>query len=328
METPVEAILREQLVERQHKLRAVATTQVAEPEITRLLKEVDEALNRMEAGSFGICEACHEPIETERLLVDPLLRFCLPHLTPAQQRAFEEDLDLACQIQQGLLPAREFTAGPWSAAYHYEPVGPVSGDYCDLVPTEDGAVYFVLGDVAGKGVAASMLMVHLHAMFRTLISVKLPLPNLISRASRVFCESTPMGHYATLVCGRASASGEVEICNAGHLPPLVISGRSIQSIEATGLPLGLFCDEQFSTAKLQLVPGDSLLLYTDGLSEAQNASGFEYSTERLMRLAGEWVAATPKDIVAACRNDVSVFLDGNQKTDDFTLLALQCTKSK
>jgi sigma-B regulation protein RsbU (phosphoserine phosphatase) len=322
----VEALLREQLTDRQHKLRAVGATRTAEPEITRLLHEVDEALNRMESGTFGICEACHEPIETERLLVDPLLRFCLPHLTPAQQCAFEEDLNLACQIQQGLLPARDFASGSWKAAYHYEPVGPVSGDYCDLVGTEDDVVYFVLGDVAGKGVAASMLMVHLHAMFRTLISVRLPLQNLVSRASRVFCESTPMGHYATLVCGRASASGEVEICNAGHLPPLFISDRSIQPIEATGLPLGLFCDEQFSTVKLQLAAGDKLVLYTDGLSEAQNAAGIEYGTERLVQLASEWGAVTPRDIVAACRNDVSVFLDGSQKTDDFTLLVLERTR--
>jgi phosphoserine phosphatase RsbU/P len=326
METPAVALLREQLIDRQHKLRAVAATRVAEPEITRLLQEVDEALHRMATGTFGICEACHEPIEAERLLVNPLLRFCLPHLTPAQQRALEEDLDLACQIQQGLLPARDFASGSWKAAYHYEPAGPVSGDYCDLVATEDDAVYFVLGDVAGKGVAASMLMVHLHAMFRSLISVKLPLQNLVSRASRVFCESTPIGHYATLACGRASASGEVEICNAGHLPPLLVSDRSIQLIEATGLPLGLFCDEQFSTTKLQLAPGDKLLLYTDGLSEAQNALGIEYGTERLMRLAGECGAVTPRDIVAACRNDVSAFLGESQKTDDFTLLALQRTK--
>ena len=132
MATPVEALLREQLTDRQYKLRAVAATRVAEPEITRLLAEVDGALNRMDSGTFGICEACHEPIETDRLLVDPLLRFCLPHLTPDQQRAFEEDLDLACRIQQGLLPVRDFSSGAWKAAYHYEPVGPVSGDYCDL----------------------------------------------------------------------------------------------------------------------------------------------------------------------------------------------------
>lgn len=326
MAIPVEALLHEQLIDRQRKLQAVAATPTAEGEITRLLREVDAALNRMQSGTYGICEGCHDPIETERLLVDPLLRFCLDHLTPTQQRAFEEDLDLACQIQRGLLPPREFVSGAWKAAYHYEPAGPVSGDYCDLVATDDDAVYFILGDVAGKGVAASMLMVHLNAMFRTLISVRLPLQNLVSRASRVFCESTPMGHYATLVCGHATSSGEVEICNAGHLPPLLISDGSIQLIDATGLPLGLFCDEQFSTAKVQLAPGDKLLLYTDGLSEAQNGSGIEYGTERLMQLASRWSAVSPEDIIADCRADVFGFLGGVQKTDDLTLLALQRSK--
>jgi sigma-B regulation protein RsbU (phosphoserine phosphatase) len=193
------------------------------------------------------------------------------------------------------------------------------------VAAEDDAVYFILGDVAGKGVAAAMLMVHLHAMFRTLISVKLPLQSLVSRANRVFCESTPAGHYATLVCGRASASGEIEICNAGHLPPLLATGGSVRAIGATGLPLGLFCDEHFLSVKCQLGIGDKLVLYTDGLSEAQDASGAEYGTERLMHLAHDWTALAPADVVAACRADDSLFLGSAQKTDDFTLLALERT---
>src|SRR5438876_894777 len=80
----------------------------------------------------------------------------------------------------------------------------------------------LLGDVSGKGVAASMLMAHLQAMFRTLVSTKLPLDQIPERASRVFCESTLPTHYATLVCGKASPNGELEISNAGHLPPLLV----------------------------------------------------------------------------------------------------------
>src|SRR5262245_50919570 len=156
MAVPAEALLHEQLVDRQRKLRSVAAQPEAEGEIARLLSEVDAALDRMQSGTYGICETCHEPIETERLLVDPLLRLCLPHLSPTQQRAFEEDLNLASQIQRGLLPARDFNCGAWKAAYHYDPAGLVSGDYCDLVAADCGAIYFMLGDVAGKGVAASM----------------------------------------------------------------------------------------------------------------------------------------------------------------------------
>jgi len=122
----------------------------------------------------------------------------------------------------------------------------VSGDYCDFIDGDNQSLHFVLGDVSGKGVAASMLMAHLHAMFRTLISINLPLGQMVEQASRVFCESTLPTQYATLVYGRAGTDGFVEICNAGHLPPLLIQAGKISHIEATGLPVGVFCSESFS----------------------------------------------------------------------------------
>ncbi len=161
--------------------------------------------------------------------------------------------------------------GRW--AYRYEPAGIVSGDYCDLVTDQSGGFYFMLGDVTGKGVAASMLMVHLQATFRTLIPMGLPLRELVERASRVFCESTLPTHFATLVCGRAAASGEVEVCNAGHPPPLLLRRDEVLPIEPTGLLLGAFCDEQFATSRIRVDPGQSILLFTDGLTEARNESG-------------------------------------------------------
>jgi sigma-B regulation protein RsbU (phosphoserine phosphatase) len=108
-----------------------------------------------------------------------------------------------------------------------------------LIKGEDQSLHFALGDVSGKGVAASMLMAHLNAMFRTLISINLPLEQMMERASRVFCESTLPTQYATLVCGRATNDGDVEVCNAGHLPPLVIQRGEVTSIAATGLPVGV-----------------------------------------------------------------------------------------
>jgi sigma-B regulation protein RsbU (phosphoserine phosphatase) len=143
----------------------------------------------------------------------------------------EHDLELATRIQRGLLPDPAQALDGWEFAYHYQPARIVSGDYCDIVAA-DGAMYFLLGDVSGKGVAASMLMSHLHAMVRALISVGLPLSALLERASRVFCESTLPMHYATLVCGRATADGEVEICNAGHVPPIVVRAGGITLLEA------------------------------------------------------------------------------------------------
>ena len=192
----------------------------------------------MDAGIYGLCEVCHDPVESERLIADPLTRFCIDHLSAREQRALEEDLDLASQIQNGLLPPPTRSIDGWDVAYHYQPLGPVSGDYCDLINGENKSLYFVLGDVSGKGVAASMLMAHLHAMFRTLTSINLPLEQIVERASRVFCESTLPTQYATLVCGKASSDGAVEICNAGHLPPMLIQQDGVTSIAATGLPVG------------------------------------------------------------------------------------------
>ena len=208
MATAIEPLLRNQLVDRKEKLQAAANGFHRPAELTRLLHEVDDALHRMDMGVYGLCEVCHDTVETERLIADPLTRFCLDHLTAKEQRALEQDLELAAQIQAGLLPATHKRIDGWEVAYHYQPAGAVSGDYCDLINGNDSSWMFVVGDVSGKGVAASMLMAHLQAMFRTLISINLPLEQMVERASRVFCESTLPTQYATLVCGRVGSDGE------------------------------------------------------------------------------------------------------------------------
>src|SRR5262244_583386 len=174
----IEPVLREQLLERRGKLQTASHSHET-VEVRRLLDEVDAALRRMDDGSYGLCDACHDPIEPERLLADPLTRLCLGDLTVDQQHALEDDLQLASQIQKGLLPSRDYKVDGWEIAYYYEPAGLVSGDYCDLISKPDQSLYFIVGDVSGKGVAASMLMAHLQAMFRTLTSINLPLGQLL-----------------------------------------------------------------------------------------------------------------------------------------------------
>ncbi len=100
-------------------------------------------------------------------------------------------------------------------------------------------------------------MSHLSALLRTLVSLDLPLATVMERASRVFCESTLPSHYATLVCGRALTSGDVEICNAGHPSPLVVRESGITALEATGVPSGMFSNEQFSSRVVHLERGAS-----------------------------------------------------------------------
>jgi phosphoserine phosphatase RsbU/P len=320
MEATAHPIFREQLLDRRRKLEKAAIRRGAD-EVTRLLQEVDAALGRLDVGTFGLCETCHDAIEGDRLLADPLTRFCLDHLTASEQRALEQDLELASRIQRELLPKTDTPFDGWEIAYHYQPAGPVSGDYCDLIRGRGGELYFAVGDVAGKGVAAAMLMSHLSAMLRALIPAGLPLPSLMERASRVFCESTLPSHYATLVCGCASPSGEVEICNAGHPPPLVIRENGITLIDATGLPIGMFCSEQFTSQVLRLEPGESLLLYSDGLIEAQGTTGVEYGIDRLSALALSG-ARVPTEVVGACVQDLTRFRGARPINDDLTLMAI------
>ncbi len=324
MVTAIEPLLREQLIERRHRLEAVVDVLPSPLELTRLLEEVDAALRRMDSGVFGLCEICHDPIETERLLADPLTRFCLGDLTPREQQALEDDLQLAAEIQIGLLPKHDKKVDGWEVAYYYRPAGVVSGDYCDFIDGDNQSLHFVLGDVSGKGVAASMLMAHLHAMFRTLISINLPLGQMVEQASRVFCESTLPTQYATLVYGRAGTDGFVEICNAGHLPPLLIQAGKISHIEATGLPVGVFCSESFSVNRVQMQKGDTLFLYTDGLSESLDGLGNEYGMDRLSQLLRENKALTPNGLIELCRKQLNAFAV-KSPADDLTLMAIQRT---
>jgi phosphoserine phosphatase RsbU/P len=313
--------LHSQLEERKHLLDVAITSAPQNSDLVSLLHEVDSALARMADDVYGLCLECHESVEEGRLLADPLVRFCLDHLTQLERSALQRDLDLASEVQRNLLPQNGLRVSGWATSYHFAPVGAVSGDYCDLI-SSDGQLLFLLGDVSGKGVAASMMMTQLHVLFRSLAGMFLPLGQIVSRVNRVLCESALAGQYATLVCGLAKPNGEVEIHNAGHCPAIVVGRGGVFRIESTGLPLGMFLETEWSAKCVQLEYGDTLFLYTDGLSEARNESD-EYGVDRVMSLVHKQAARQPVEIVAACINDLRVFVNGGQSLDDMTVLAVQ-----
>jgi phosphoserine phosphatase RsbU/P len=314
-------LLRDQLLVRRQKLEnAAARTQTAN--LLQLLEQVDRALERVEHGTYGICESCATAVEPERLFADPLTQLCLDCLKPAEQRALEQDLLLAARIQAGLLPRRDFCSSGWKVAYHYEPAGQVSGDYCDLV-RQGNDLYFMMGDVSGKGVAAAMLMANLHAMFRVLIPGGLPLEQMVERANRLFCESTLPTQYATLVVGRADGFGNVEICNGGHPSPLHVRGNSITPIPSATVPVGLFCDQKFSASTLRVSPGESLLLYTDGISETESPDGSQFGAAALEKLLAGCREMQSHELVDQCLKEVLRFRAGSPRLDDQALMVLQ-----
>jgi phosphoserine phosphatase RsbU/P len=330
MATLETSFLQTQLDDRKRRLEAAISLAPQNAALTGLLREVDSALERMTNGTYGLCEECHDSVEQDRLLADPLVRYCLDHLNEMQRAALQRDLDLASEVQRRLLPQMGLSAGGWDTSYHYAPAGPVSGDYCDLIPSEE-QLFFAVGDVSGKGVAASMLMTQIHALFRSLTGLALPLGQIMTRANRVFCESALAGQYATLVCGQAKATGEVEIHNAGHLPAIVVGRGGVLRVESTGLPVGMFCEGEFSATRLQLEPGDALFLFTDGLSEASGTNkgidgsekDEEYGVDRVTRLVRQHAARPPAELIAACLNDLRGFTNGGTPHDDLTLLAIR-----
>ena len=298
MDAVATAAVHAELAGRRSQLEAALASMGRPPALVQLLEDVDSALQRIDHGTYGLCETCHDPIEADRLAADPLTRFCIDHLDREQRAALEADLALASRIQQGLLPPNDLVRCGWEVSHHYQPAGPVGGDYCDLL-TQDDSFVFLLGDVSGKGVASSLLASHLHAVFRGLCAGPMPVSQIMARANRLFCESTLTSHYATLVCGRAQPGGDVEVASAGHCPPLRIRGAETLSLEATGLPLGLFCSSEFTTHRLHLEPGDCLLLYSDGLVEARNLDGSEYGGERLQEAAVSAARHVGSRLVAA-----------------------------
>ncbi len=322
MITVEQTYLRTELEQRRKRLHEALLSPAADASLSQLLTAVDTALSRIDQGTFGLCEMCHDTIEAERLLADPLVRFCLDHLTSTEQRALESDLSLAARIQRALLPKPGLTPAGWDVHYHYQPAGMVSGDYCDLFET-DGGLLFMLGDVSGKGVAASMLMSHLHATFRSLAEAGLPLDRMVEDANRIFCESTLAGQFATLVVGRAAHDGSVEFVSAGHLPVLHIHGDGATPKDSTGVPLGMFCDSRFPVHRLTLAHGDTLFLYTDGLTEARNRAGAEYGLHRIHALGARHTGIEPAGLISQCLDDLLSFEDGLKQTDDLTLLAVR-----
>jgi sigma-B regulation protein RsbU (phosphoserine phosphatase) len=184
----------------------------------------------------------------------------------------------------------------------------------------------MLGDVSGKGVAASMLMSHLHATFRSLAEAGLPLDRMVQDANRIFCESTLAGQFATLVIGRAAHDGSVEFVSAGHLPLLHLHVDGVAPKDSTGVPLGMFCNASFPVHRLTLARGDTVFLYTDGLTEARNRAGQEYGLERIRALAERHTGKAPDGLISECLDDLLSFGEGLKQMDDLTLLVVRRTE--
>jgi phosphoserine phosphatase RsbU/P len=317
-----DAAVQDELLGRLQKLRDVSLENGRGSDLATFLKEGDAAIAKFEEGTYGICEECHEAMNVEVMLADPLAKICLDELTGKQKSALEDDLQFAAEIQRGLLPQRDIEHGRWRVDHVYEPVQLISGDYCDVI-VEGDDLYFILGDVSGHGMAASLLMSNLHAIFHSLVPLKLELPELMTRANRLLLKSSLANQFATLIVGRATADGEVETVNAGHLPPLVIKHGMNGELDLAGLPLGMFTEAEYTSQKVSLNGGDSLLLFTDGVTEAVNGDGDEFGADRLWAAINGFDFAHPNELISRCTGELTNWRGAAERNDDLTMLALR-----
>jgi sigma-B regulation protein RsbU (phosphoserine phosphatase) len=317
------SLLHRELLERRRQLESASARSNAS-QLFELLETVDQALDRMHRGTFGICEICDAPIESDRLIDDPLNRICLECFSPSQQRALEHDLNLASTIQRRLLPEVDFTAPGWEGYYDYQPHGAVSGDFCDVIRGGDETL-ILLGDISGKGVAAALLMSHLSAIFRGLSGSGLPLVEIMERANRLFCAAIPAGSFATMVTARLLEDGEIELSNAGHVPPIVQNGR-IDRLPPDGVPVGLFCQSTYTSQRLRLEKGDRLVLVTDGIVEGNDGSGTEYGLDAISAICESHPNEGPRDLASRLVADAVRFRNGRRADDDTTLMVVRRTE--
>ncbi len=166
------------------------------------------------------------------------------------------------------------------------------------------------------------MMSNLHALINTLLSFDLPLEEIMFKANRLFCESTLSTNYATMVAGKAIPDGTVELCIAGHNPPLVFKDGFLQSVSATSIPIGLFCNAEYSTKKFQLKKDEFFFLYTDGLSEAA-VNGNEFGEARIKENLQKLIGLETKEIVGDLLFQHKRYLNNAKPEDDVLVAAIK-----
>jgi len=246
-------------------------------------------------------------------------------LEVADRLSLKNDLEIAREIQKAMLPPGRFRTPGADVAGFSRPANTVGGDFYEILPLGDGRLVTAVGDVAGKGSPASLLMALLLAMMRTLTDEHLEAAELISRLNLQVCRQSPGNRFITLFYSVLDlTTGELTYVNAGHTPPLLFrAGGAVERLQDGGIALGMFDRSSFQTGRVLLQPDDLLAIYSDGITEAENARGVPFDEQGLETvLAAERrnnVAATCAAVVRAVERHSA----DKRLADDLTLLLLR-----
>ncbi len=240
------------------------------------------------------------------------------------KRVMEEELNLARSIQQSLLP-RSLPCDGWLRACGSSVASrEVGGDYFDASPVHGDCWCCVVADVSGKGVSSALLASLLQGALIAAADHPEAMRLRMHRLNRFLLERTCGEKYATVFQSLLHRDGTLSYLNAAHCPPLVIrAGGALTELEVTGMPVGMMESAEFVLAEERLAPGDKLLIYSDGVTEAQNAAGDFFGKRRLREVVKAHAGQSCTAIHDAVQEAVSAFAGGAVQSDDITVLALE-----
>lgn len=239
--------------------------------------------------------------------------------------SMKEEMKMASEIQRKLLPDAPPDLPGYQLFATNIPAKSVGGDYYDFVPISDDRLAFCIGDITGKGMPAAMLMANLQATFRSQVLVNDDCSICITRTNKLLYRSTESTKFATMIYGALDPeTGHIKYTNGGHdCPILFTKNHPPIQLESTGLILGIFEDSEYSQESVQLAPGDLLLLFSDGITEAMNSDLEMYGTEQLQNLVKEHLDRSAEEIGSMILEDVRRHAQGTTQSDDITLMLIK-----
>ena len=220
----------------------------------------------------------------------PAIEIALLHQLELEKARLERDLHTARRVQAGLLPQSMPVLEGWNIAAHWQPARMVSGDLYDFLHFRDGKIGIVIADVTDKGVPAALIMANTRSVLRAVVQIanrsQLQSPGkLLGKVNRILNAEMPLGMFVTCLLAVVDpTTGRVSFANAGHNLPYHRTPQKVHELRAVGVPLGIFRNSTYEDHEFTMLPGESLLLYSDGLPEAHNTSGEMFDYARLEAL--------------------------------------------
>ena len=280
--------------------------------------------NRLQAGIFtpadldlltSIASSAAIAIENARL-----------YQVAVEKGQMERELQMAYEIQTGLLPHETPQVPGWEFAAYWHPAREVAGDYYDFIPLHSGQLGLVIADVSDKGMPAALFMALTRSTVRASVGHTSSPADGIAHANRLICADASGGMFVTLVYALLDPqAGEITYVNAGHNPPLLYRAEQdrLVALARTGMAIGVVADSAFEQRTVQLNHGDFILLYTDGVTDATDAQEQEFGEERLQRVILDQRHAPVANVVAALEQAIGDFAGSTAPFDDVTMMAIK-----